>query len=299
MCTSSSSRKHESCDASDIAAMLVLILVAVIFLVFTIIFVVNDCSREAQIHLNAKSGKWEASDWSLYDASTPPGGDSNATRVKISFTRVTPYFTGGSYSLDLGLNFVLVQTWGDERLVVKSDPEDVKNTATIKETKGEQISIWKPSLATDPTSCSGPGNLIGDESWLHGDGRVYRTQHVNLILPLSRKGNSSSPAPPTKDYFLDIFSTREFLAGVVLEWKGEDPVSFKRDEEEAEKRRKSGNYTAPRPSLVIHSDSARWRVGYSVGKCEMKEALGDKGSNFMRELACLRVGFKIERVISK
>ncbi|OXA49498.1 hypothetical protein Fcan01_15718 [Folsomia candida] len=269
MCTSSTSPERDSKEDEQRLVHLVILFCAI--WICSAITAIACHFLLTSIHLEERSGKWVAPIGWRYDQGFPPSGDSNATGV-------TPYFTGGPSGLDLGLNFVLVQTWKDDRLMVNSDPENVcphnpycpdypdypqnpvKNKATIRGKNGEQISIWKPSIATDPTSSS---NVIGDESWLHGDGRVYRTRHINLILPLSLHANFT---PLANDYFLDIFSNREFLDGVTLEWKGEDPVSFKGDEEEAARRRKSGTYTAPSPSLVISSDSARWRVGYSVGK---------------------------------
>lgn len=84
-----------------------------------------DTEREnavPEIYSYNHADTWRTKYWTKYDANSPPEKkNNNSTRINISLTRVTPAFGG----CDFTLNFLLVQEWKDEGLVVKDDAKGI------------------------------------------------------------------------------------------------------------------------------------------------------------------------------
>lgn len=92
------------------------------------------------------------------------------------------------------------------------------------------------------------------------------------------------PCRPVTEYFINIFSTREYLNGIVtLNWDSPDgrhPLSFK-------------DPTFGISSIVRGQRSQKSRLLYSTSRCETTFR---PNSAISLKQSCLKVGFKLEKI---
>lgn len=105
-----------------------------------------------------------------------------------------------------------------------------------------------------------------------------RTQSVNIV---TSPAPSSGPSNGT-DHVVKIYSTREFLSGVALQWNISQPFRF----------------VTPKPENLtdLEESSNPWRIDVTTGQCKMHANWGDF---LLAKLSCLEMRFKFDKADEK